>query len=49
MAQTFCLVGKTAVALWALSMEHHEQELRCFAEPLRERLNMVHVAKVALV
>eukprot|EP00584_Thalassiosira_punctigera_P006345 CAMPEP_0172529960 /NCGR_PEP_ID=MMETSP1067-20121228/3871_1 /TAXON_ID=265564 ORGANISM="Thalassiosira punctigera, Strain Tpunct2005C2" /NCGR_SAMPLE_ID=MMETSP1067 /ASSEMBLY_ACC=CAM_ASM_000444 /LENGTH=557 /DNA_ID=CAMNT_0013314099 /DNA_START=150 /DNA_END=1820 /DNA_ORIENTATION=- len=48
-AQTFCLVGKTAVALWALSMEHHERELRRFAEPLRDHLKMVHVAKVALV
>ena len=42
-------MGETADALSALSAEHHERELRCFAEPLRDHLKMVNAAKVALV
>jgi len=48
-SQTFRYVGQTADALSTLSVEHHERELRCFAEPLRDHLKMVNAAKVALV
>ncbi|KAL7526754.1 hypothetical protein ACHAXR_001636, partial [Thalassiosira sp. AJA248-18] len=46
--QTFRLIGKTADAISAISSEHYERELSCFAEPLRDHLKMVHAVKVAL-
>mmetsp|Transcript_30669 Transcript_30669/g.50130 ORF Transcript_30669/g.50130 Transcript_30669/m.50130 type:complete len:326 (+) Transcript_30669:500-1477(+) len=46
--QTFCLIGKTADAISAISADHYERELSCFAEPIREHLKMVHAVKVAL-
>lgn len=48
-SQTFRHVGKTADALSVLSADHYERELRCFAEPLKDHLKMIHAAKVALV
>mmetsp|Transcript_39166 Transcript_39166/g.70581 ORF Transcript_39166/g.70581 Transcript_39166/m.70581 type:complete len:178 (+) Transcript_39166:1001-1534(+) len=46
--QTFCLIGKTADAISAISADHYEGELSCFAEPISEHLKMVHAVKVAL-
>jgi len=47
--QTFRLVGKTADAISAISADHYQAELGCFAEPLRDHLKMVHAVKVALM
>mmetsp|Transcript_27566 Transcript_27566/g.55644 ORF Transcript_27566/g.55644 Transcript_27566/m.55644 type:complete len:610 (-) Transcript_27566:152-1981(-) len=47
-AQTFRVVGKTADALSVLSSDHHQNEIGCFLEPIRDHLKMVHAVKVAL-
>ena len=47
-SKTFKMVGKTADASSAISADHYQRQLSCFAEPLRDHLNMVNAVKVAL-